>query len=99
MILSGAALAMMAVSALVALRQTVATDAERLAFVLSLLLILSLSTNIWNGDPVQFRTFNDLWIYGAGILIGSRKTTLLSLTALGGGICLVASTLWKITTI
>ena len=99
MTISGIALVLMAISALAVLRQTNATDAECLAFILAFLVVLSLSANVWNGDPLEFRTFSDLWIYGTGILIGSRRTTLLALTAVSGGFCTGAIALWKIVTI
>jgi len=99
MLISGVTLAIMSVSAFLVIRQSTATPAERLAFVLAIILVVSLSANIWIGDPFQFRTFNDAWIYGTGILIGSRRSTLLSATALAGSVSLAMATLWKIATI
>ena len=99
MAISSIALVTLVVSAVMVLRTTSASSSERLAFVVALILVICLSANIWLGDPVQFRTLNDLWIYGAGIIIGSRRTTLLIASSVAGAAALSCVSLWKISTV
>lgn len=68
-------------SAAAGLRTTQATVGERAAWVLSLLLVLSLSANVWKG-PADFRTSAELHVLSAVLLLGSTRSLVLPAAAL-----------------
>jgi hypothetical protein len=65
------------VIALSRLRTSEAAIFEKIAFVLYLILVVCLSDKIWNDDPVEFRTFSELFIMSAGIVMSSRRRLVL----------------------
>ena len=74
------------VLALLHLRDSRSSSFERLAFVFAVLLVLALSSQIWNDDPRQFRTMADVFVLGSGVLLGARSFRPLVLTALTWGV-------------
>jgi hypothetical protein len=64
------------------LRRSRSSPFERLAFVFAVLLLLMLSSSIWNDDPRQFRTMGDVFALGSGVLLGCRSLRPLGLTAM-----------------
>ena len=66
-----AALAFVIVAGLRALATSRALPVERVAFVLAVLLLLSLSGDVWTDDPAVFRTMTDTWALGTIVLLGS----------------------------
>ena len=77
------------VLALLHLRDTRSSSFERLAFVFAILLLLALSSQIWNNDPRQFRTMADVFVLGSGVLLGAGSFRPLVLTALTWGVWLL----------
>ncbi len=70
-------LAVFVVIAVSRLRSSQAALFEKIAFVLYLILALCLSGKIWNDDPMEFRTFSELFILSAGIVMSSRRRLVL----------------------
>jgi hypothetical protein len=68
------------------LRDSRSSPFERLAFVFAVVLLLALSSQIWNDDPRQFRTMADVFVLGSGVLLGARSFRPLVLTTLTWGV-------------
>jgi hypothetical protein len=68
------------------MRDSRSSSFERLAFVFAVLLLVALSSQIWNNDPRQFRTMVEVFVLGSGVLLGSRSFRPLVLTALTWGV-------------
>ena len=64
-------LVVMVVLALGVLRTSRALPAERVGFVVAIVLMLSLSGRVWTDDPAVFRIMVDAWVLGAIVLLGS----------------------------
>ena len=64
-------LVVMVVMALGVLGTSRALPAERLGFVVAIVLMLSLSGRVWTDDPAVFRIMVDAWMLGAIVLLGS----------------------------
>lgn len=75
-------LVVMVVMALGALRTSRALPAERIGFLVAILLVLSLSGRVWTDDPHVFRIMADAWVLGAIILLGSPSTLIVVPAAL-----------------
>jgi hypothetical protein len=78
-----AVVASIVVLALCFMRSSSALPVEKLAFVLTLFLMASLSGEFWNSDPNQFRGLVEVFVLGCGILFGARRTPLVVLPAVG----------------
>ena len=74
------------VLALLHLKDSRSSSFERLAFVFAILLLLALSSQIWNNDPRQFRTMADVFVLGSGVLLGAKSFRPLVLTSLTWGV-------------
>jgi hypothetical protein len=81
------------VAALCRLRGSRAMPVERIAFVFAVLLVLSLSGDIWNDDPAEFRVMVDAWALGIVVLLGSTDAPIAIPATLNTGLWMVNAAL------
>jgi hypothetical protein len=86
------------VLAVFSLGRTTALRFEQIAFCLALLMTVLLSSNVWNADPVEFRTFTELWILGCGVILG-RSGGRLAVPAILACLAWLLVAAWKVTSI
>lgn len=65
------ALALLVLCGLVAARARSAPRIPLLAFAISVALTVSLSKQVWNGDPAELRTFMDVHVFGVAVLLAA----------------------------
>jgi hypothetical protein len=68
-----AVVTLVVLAALRQLRHTRSMPFEQLAFLGALLFVVSLSGRVWNNDPEEFRTMADVFVLGAGVLLGTDR--------------------------
>jgi hypothetical protein len=71
-LLGVASLAVVVVTAVVAGRRT-APPYVLVALALATVLVLSLSSDVWNGDPAELRTFTDVHLFGTAVILTARS--------------------------
>ena len=86
------------VLAALSLGRTTASPFEQVAFCLALLLTVCLSSNVWDTDPNEFRTFVEVWVLGCGVLLGARHRNLTVPAALTGTAWLLVAA-WEVTSL
>ena len=67
------ALALVIVLAVWHIRRTRSSRFEQLAFIFAVVLVVCLSSSVWDNDPNEFRTMTEAFVLGAGILLGSAR--------------------------
>jgi len=75
-------LALLVLCGLVAVRARSAPRVPLVAFAISVALTVSLSKQVWNGDPAELRTFMDVHLFGVVVLLAAPRRHLAAYAAL-----------------